>query len=95
MTLLTHDGGNANRRTITLRDEETLQGKLITLQDGTQCPLTIDGLNICCYYPQGLIIDEDVTRNSCFILQMLPTIGAEIHWKMPWVDHDQPIYQNT
>ncbi len=88
----THVGEEVNRRTVTLRDEETLQGKSITLQDRTQRPLTIDDLNLYCYYPQGSIIEEDITCNSNFMLQTMPAIGAEIRQKMPWIPPDQPIY---
>jgi len=62
------------------------------LQDRTQQPLTIDDLNLYCYYPQGLIIEEDITCNSNFMLQTMPAIGAEIRQKMPWIPRDQPIY---
>ncbi len=88
----THVWGDLNRRTVALRNEETLQWKSITLHDGTQCPLTVDDLNIYCYYPQGSIIEDIIACNSWFMLEMMPTIRAEILQKMPWVDCDQPIY---
>jgi hypothetical protein len=42
--------------------------------------------------PCGPIIEEEVTCYSCFMLETIPTIGAEIHQKMPWVPQEQPIY---
>ncbi len=64
------------------------------MQDGTQRPLTIDDLNLYCYYPQGSIIEEGITcnSNSNFMLQTMPAIRAEIRQKMPWIPRDQPIY---
>jgi hypothetical protein len=89
---VTHVGGERNRRTITMRGNETIPEIFITTLEGNQRALTIDDVTISCFYPRGSIIKEEVTCNSRFMLETMPTIGAKICRNMPWVPHEQPIY---
>jgi hypothetical protein len=40
----------------------------------------------------GCLIKEEVACNSRYMLEAMPTIGAEIHHRMPWVPLQEPIY---
>jgi hypothetical protein len=88
----TYQGQQQQRRTITMRLHETLEEIQITEEHGNVRRLTIDDLNISCFYPQGSFIEEDVTCNSQFMLDTMPTIGAQIRQRMPWIPQETPIY---
>ena len=80
------------KRWITLLEQETLENKIITSEQGDQRPLTIEDVHISCFIPRGAIVEREVTCDSAFMLQHLPHVGADLRRKMPWVPPRQPIY---
>jgi hypothetical protein len=56
---------------------ETLEGKMVRTEQGERA-LTINDIELSCYYPQGTIIEREVNWNSQFMLQILPEIAQEI-----------------
>ena len=74
----THVGQQRNRWQVKMRNNETLQGIIVTNEDVEEEPLTIHHLMLSCYYPEGCWIKEEVTCNSQFMLDVIPTIGAEM-----------------
>jgi hypothetical protein len=59
---------------------KTVQDISIAEENGNIRSLTIEDVQISCYYPQGTFIKEDVTCNTQFMLDTMPTIiGAQIH----------------
>jgi hypothetical protein len=88
----THQGQQRQRTTITMRLHETLQQIEITEANGNVRQLTIEDLTISCFYPQGYFIEEDLTCNSQFMLDTMPTIGAQIRQRMPWIPLVTPIH---
>jgi hypothetical protein len=75
-----------------MRAHETLQEIQITEENGNVRQLTIQDLTISCFYPQRSLIKEDVTCNSQFMLQTMPTIDAQIRQQMPWIPQETPIH---
>ncbi len=61
-----------------MRLHETLQEIQIIEGNGNVRRLTIDDVQISCYYPQRTFIEEDVTCNSQYMLKTMPTISAQI-----------------
>jgi hypothetical protein len=61
-----------------MRGNETIPEIIIITNDGNQRALTINDITISCFYPRGSIIKEEVTCNSHYMLEAMPTIGAEI-----------------
>ncbi len=47
---------------------------------------------LSCFYPRGSLIEEEVTCNSQFMLETMPTTGAKNHQQMPWIPMETPIY---
>ncbi len=76
----THDRVQGERRTITMREQETLPEIIIRkTNDGMEWRFTIDDVNLAGFYAQGSLIQEEVTYNSQFMLETMLTIGAQIH----------------
>lgn len=75
-----------------MQQNKTLQDIQIAEQNGNAQRLTINDLNMSCYYPQSSFIQEDDTCNSQFMLHTMPTIGTEIRQQMPWIPQQEPIY---
>jgi hypothetical protein len=73
-----HEGQRQERTTIMMRCNETLQDIQITEQNGDTQRLTINDLNLSCYYLQGSFIEADVTCNAQFMLQTMPTFRTVI-----------------
>jgi hypothetical protein len=65
-----------------MRDNETIPEIIITTNEGNQQALTIDDRTISCIYPRGSLIEEEITCNSCYMLESMPTIGAKIRRKI-------------
>jgi hypothetical protein len=40
--------------------------------------LPLQDIKLLCSYPQGSLIEEEVTCNSQFMLETMPAIGAQI-----------------
>jgi hypothetical protein len=52
---------------VELLANETLQGKMVRMQQGER-ELNIDDVELSCYYPAGTIIEREVNCNSQFML---------------------------
>ncbi len=87
-----HVGAERNERTITLRANNTIPQIIITTLEGHKRERTNNDITISCFYPLGYLIEEEVSCNSPYMLEAMPTIGAEIHHRMPWVPLQEPIY---
>ncbi len=74
----THEGPRQELVKVTLMNHETLPAIQITDENGSARQLTIEDLNLSCFYPRGSLIEEDTTCNSQFMLQTMPMIGAEV-----------------
>ncbi len=61
-----------------MRLNETLHDINIREENGNKRRVNIGNVKISCYYPQGTFIKEDVTCNSQFMLETMPTTGAQI-----------------
>jgi hypothetical protein len=63
----TDDRAQGERRTIMMRAQETLPDIIIRTNDEMEQRLTIDDVNLSCFYSQGSLIKEDllVIPNSC------------------------------
>jgi hypothetical protein len=51
-------GAEGNRRTITLRPNDTIPQIIITTLEGHKRELTINDITISCFYPHGYLIEE-------------------------------------
>jgi hypothetical protein len=62
-----------------MRLNKTLQEINITEENSNIRRLTMEDLNLSCYYTQGTFIEEDVTCNSQFMIDIMPTISTQNH----------------
>ncbi len=65
---------------------------MIQTNEGIDWRLTIDDVSLSCFYPRGLLVEEEVTCNSQFMLETTPTIGTQIHQQMLWIPMETSIY---
>jgi hypothetical protein len=65
------------KRMVELLANETLEGKIVRMEQGERA-LTINDVDLSCYYPQGTIVEREVSCNSQFMLRILPEIAQEI-----------------
>jgi len=75
-----------------MRAQETLPEIIKRTNDGMELRLAIDDVNLSYFYTQGSLIKEEVTCNSQFMLDTMPTIGAQIRDRMPWIPLETPIH---
>ena len=75
-----------------LLDHETLRGKCIISADGVERVLTIEDIEMSCYYPRETIIEKKVSCDSHFMLENLPIVGARMCESMPWVTQEETMY---
>ena len=61
-------------------------------KEGQRVPTTINDLELFVQQQQGDQVDEDVTCDSTFMLQMIPTIGQKLRAAFHWVPENQKIY---
>jgi hypothetical protein len=85
----TQEGGQ--RRMVELLVNETLEGKMVRTEQGERA-LTINDIDLSCYYPQGTLVEREVNCNSQFMLQILPEITQEIRQSYHWMPPDERIY---
>jgi hypothetical protein len=52
----------------------------------------MDNTNIFCFLPWGTAVEWKVNCNSVFMLENIPTVGAEIRRIMHWIPPEQEIY---
>jgi hypothetical protein len=88
----TNDRGQGEIRTLTMRAHETVTEIMIQTNEGINQRLTIDDVTLSCFYPRGSLVEEEVTCNSQFMLETMPTIGTQIRQQMPWIPMQTPIY---
>ena len=69
-----------------------MQGKEITTEDGTTRLPNLDDVMFYYKVPAGAVVQEDLSCNSTFMHQTMPTIGASICEKMQWVLQNIPIH---
>jgi hypothetical protein len=55
------------KRMVELLANETLEGKIVRKEQGKRA-LTINDVDLSCYYPQGTIVEREVSCNSQFML---------------------------
>jgi len=79
------------RRMVELLANETLEGKIVRTLQGER-ELTIDDVDLSCYYPQGTIVEREVNCNSQFMLRILPEIAREIRQSYHWMPPNERIY---
>jgi hypothetical protein len=91
-TYTTHVGEQRTEKKKKLFDHETFQGKRIVAEDGVERALTIDDVELSCYYPRGTIVEKEVSCDSRFMTESLPKVGADIRLKMPWIALEETMY---
>ena len=79
------------RRMVELLANETLEGKIVRTLQGER-ELTIDDVDLSCYYPQGTVVEREVNCNSQFMLRILPEIAREIRESYHWMPPNERIY---
>jgi hypothetical protein len=79
------------RRMVELLVNETLEGKIVRTLQGER-ELTIDDVDLACYYPQGTIVEREMNCNSQFMLPILPENAQEIRESYHWMPSNERIY---
>ncbi len=77
---------------ITMLGDDTIENKVITMQEGVQRPLTINNVELSILLEPGTIVEEEVNCNSAFMLRILPIIAAEIRNQLHWIPPEEQIY---
>jgi hypothetical protein len=84
---------NGTKRINTLgNDDEILHNKNITEENGTVRPLTINDLQLYQRLQAGSTVNEDISCDSDYMLEVMPQIGAALCERMPWVPRHERIY---
>jgi hypothetical protein len=88
--VIKHKQGS-NKEPSNLLANKTLEGKIIQTLQGER-ELTIQDVNLSCYYPQGTVIKREANCNSPFMLSILPQIANEIQLNLHWIPCQERIY---
>jgi len=89
---VTHVGVNRKKKYIELRGNDSIAGKTYRDETGIEHELTIEDVALNFFLPQGTVVQKDCSCDSRFMLQTMPTVGAAIRQKMPWVPAEETIY---
>jgi len=89
---ITHVGVNRRKKYVALRGNDSIAGRTYQDETGIEHELTINDVVLTSFLPPGTLIEQDCSCDSRFMLQTMPTVGAAIRQKMPWVPAEETIY---
>jgi hypothetical protein len=83
MSYVSHTRGGTSKRVL-LKAADLIEG-MRTDADGAQVPLLLEDLELHVGMQQGDEVDEDVTCDSHFMLEVIPSIGVAMRAKYHWL----------
>jgi len=91
MSYISHTGGGASKRVL-LKAADLIEGTRRIEADGAEVPLLLRNLELHVGMQQGDVVDQDVTCDSQFMLDVIPSIGAAMRAKYRWLPATDKLY---